>query len=739
MKKEISSVLRLSALSVALLAAGCGGGGGGGGGGDSSDDAPAASARSVSGTAAKGIIKNGVVQVYGLDAQGNKSSSPVVTGRTGADGSFTVSLPPEVLLFVVEVSAADDTIMADEATGKDIAMPRDLKLRNIVALEAGQTSFTGSVSPLTEMTARLAENAAGGLSTASIKQAKAEMISRIGFDPESVKPVNINSAEAAGLTGNERAQALILAGISKMARDGTAECAASNLNCVVNVVATAAANGGIESAVATLSNAMNAVLEDKTIDNKAGPAPVELPNKPAPAVTEEPGVESAKKLFKSLRTNLNAIADSETALEARADAVAADFDKMIAPIDDELADWFTLPTFAIDYLADYKSGKVTSNTVRPNGSQFCRVMSASDALAANAADAANILCDTRRFIYGWDPVQNLLTYRSVAHSVRIIPGTSSSTYAYRTWANGVDGKMAGNYGNNLNYGTGTITYTAGTSRSNFAIIGHLPPRFDESGLQLSDHEYWDLNARTTATGESTTYALTAQMTSWRGGVETGRLTVLDGSMLRVKAAPGIVQPHLVDEVALSVTAQSGDSAVNGTFRATDWKSDKTGALYAPAYALFSGSVKQGGVALFNGQLKHTHTGFGVFDSTQSISADNFLAQTVRLDGELAVPGRPALKMFLAASTRAAGGHDLNAQYNDGQLVINFSGTRSAAGALNSGVISTTTGIAVQLNAADIDAKRVVDVKKNDEVVATIDLGSGIVHYNDAEKTFESLK
>jgi hypothetical protein len=749
MTKKFNAALRLSVLSVALLAAGCGGGGD-----SSSSNDSGVTTRSVSGTAAKGIIKGGLVQVYALDAQGKKGASPVATATTGTDGTFTVSLPKDLLTFVVEVSATAGAVIADEATGRDIPVPVGMVLRNIVTLAVGAESYTGAVTPLTELAVKTAEKATGGLTAANIALAKAGVRKLFGFDPETVKPVNANSPDAANATEEQKIQALVLAAISKMAKDGVLGCAAADIKCVVDKVADAGSLSGDGMALGTttgsaLQTATQQVVADPAI-NKTGKTTVELPlaitdtvTPPTPAA-QETGVESAKKLFSSLRTNLNAIADSRTALEARAELVNADFDKLIAPVDEELKNWVTVPTFAIDYLDSYKKAQVSATRVPVNGNGQCIVYSddAFNVEATSAANAHNIFCriDKTVSVVG-------TTRRLVSQVMAILPGATAGTYDFKahsrldTMVDGLrtDRQVIGNYGNTANRGIGTIVYTAGTNRANFAIKGQLPARTDASGIKISDYEVWDLKAVVAEVGSSSTYDLTSTMTSVLDGVQTGTIAINPGSRLRMNAAPGVIASNLVQELSLSITGQSGTSAINGAFSLTDWKSDKGLALYAPAVATFNGSLTQGGLPFFSGELKYTNAGFDQFDSTLPITDANFLTQTVRLSGEMAIPQRPALKMFLAITTGKTGARDMSAQYADGASVVNFTGTRrfGSEGQLDSATISSTSGVSVSFNGADLDAKRTVVVKKNSETVATLNLGNGVINYTDG--SFESLK
>ncbi len=115
--------------------------------------------RTVQGTAAKGLIKGAKVSVYALDAQGVRGAAALATAITGDDGTYKLQLAASVQNFVIEVSAAPGAVMADEASGTDIAIPESMKLRSVVTLASAATgTYEGTVSPLTEMIARTARN-----------------------------------------------------------------------------------------------------------------------------------------------------------------------------------------------------------------------------------------------------------------------------------------------------------------------------------------------------------------------------------------------------------------------------------------------------------------------------------------------------------------------------------------------------------------------------------------------------
>lgn len=756
MNKKLATALRLSALSLALLAAGCGGGGS-----DSGSPDNTGATRSVQGTAAKGIIKGGLVQVYSLNAQGQKSAAPIATATTGSDGTFTVDIPKDVLLFVVEVKATAGATMADEATGADIPVPTNMVLRNIVTLAADAGSYTGTVSPLTELAVKTAEKASGGLTAANIAQAKAGVRTALGFDPETVKPINANSAQAAGASDEQKTQALVLAAISQMAKDGALGCAPADITCVVDSVANSATltsnSMSLGSIGSQLETATKAVAADATI-NKTGKTTVTLP----PAIKEPVSVppvvndnlQSAKTLFSSLRTNFNAIAASESALEARADLVQADFDKMVDPVDSDLLNWVATPTYAIDYFTKYKAGIVTSpQTTTRSGAmgETCIIFSdaAGSITSVSKNDALNIGCffNYKPVSFVTDPQTGTTTFKRVVQLLFITPGASNEhTYRTRTRKETI---INGTRDRNLDAtvgtaGTGTITYAPGTAGNDFKLVGQLPARTDDAGVKVADYETWDLHTtRTVDAAGAKTYAITANMSATLADQVVGKLSINQGSQLRTFKGedfgdmPGI---FAVQEAKLSITGESGASAFTGTVDLNNWAADKEGMLYAPTFVKFTGEMKQAGQPFFSGSLQYQATGLANFDSMLPQTDENFLAQTLTLSGSIAIPNRPALALTLAASNGKAGAHTAYGQYNDGSSVVNFNLSRKAGTSgdmITAATISSTSGVSFSVSEQDLNnADPSVDVMKNSAKVAKINLKTGLVSYSDG--TFESL-
>jgi hypothetical protein len=135
---------------------------GGSGGGDNSNAAALPTSTSVSGTAAKGIIKHAKVLVCRIINGVPEADASCASTTTGTDGSYSVALSDGFTgPAMVKVMAAAASTMMDETTGADI--PYNMTMRAVVPAISKTT--TVHVTPFSEM-------AASAVSTTTIDATK---------------------------------------------------------------------------------------------------------------------------------------------------------------------------------------------------------------------------------------------------------------------------------------------------------------------------------------------------------------------------------------------------------------------------------------------------------------------------------------------------------------------------------------------------------------------------------------
>jgi hypothetical protein len=189
--------------SLFLILNGCGGGGSGGVGGGGG------TGTSASGTAAFGIIKNGTVKIYALNADGSRGSL-LGTASTNSAGSYSQSLGS----YSGPIVAYAYGSYVDEATGTTVTLTESNALR--AALPAASGTVSLAITGLTELAVR---EAGSQLTASAITTANSAVSSIFKVNVTAVNPVEATTSAlgAAGVTAKQRDYTLALAAMSQLA------------------------------------------------------------------------------------------------------------------------------------------------------------------------------------------------------------------------------------------------------------------------------------------------------------------------------------------------------------------------------------------------------------------------------------------------------------------------------------------------------------------------------------------
>lgn len=385
-----------------------------GGGSDSSTSTtdttvtPTAST-SLSGVASKGPLKNAMVSAYAIGSDGTVGAK-LTEVETDATGAYTLNLGTysgAVQLVVAVIPGK--TLSKDEATGQDVTLPDDFKLRantTVTAPTGGASQIQdASITPFTELANQIALDS-GGLSAANLASASKVVFDLIGVDPVATKPLDSTVAPPAGATEDQKRYALFNAAVSAMANsvpqtnDATtlacftaaATDAGKKIKCATEQIAksvtvTAGANATVvpNAKLVGLSTALVAAAADETI-NKTGRtvtsddadakhldavekdvvAGTITPIKLVVSTEETSDITKAKLFFSRIRSNAAALANAplDTGL---ADGVKAFGDSVRSEslsVAGDTADVVRLAKIASDLWNNYKSG-ATSNVNSP--------------------------------------------------------------------------------------------------------------------------------------------------------------------------------------------------------------------------------------------------------------------------------------------------------------------------------------------------------------------------------------
>lgn len=202
-------------LLLALGTAGCGGGSGGG----------AAGGTLLSGTASKGPIAGGTVKVYQIISSATLNprvnipryaTTPLAQGTTGADGSYSLTLPAGVQgSLMVQITGGSYT---DEATGQSRSVDTEYGVDGMRAiLTASGGTLSVSVTPYTEMAV---EDAGEHPTDHDVAVSNGKIAAAFGLpDIVGTKPLDPNQGFPASGSDDAKKYALALATLSQYQND----------------------------------------------------------------------------------------------------------------------------------------------------------------------------------------------------------------------------------------------------------------------------------------------------------------------------------------------------------------------------------------------------------------------------------------------------------------------------------------------------------------------------------------
>jgi hypothetical protein len=212
---NIKTLIRRILAGTTLALLGCGGGGGGGTAGPAG---PPAGSTTISGVAMLGPINGADVTVYAVKSDGTVNrSGNLGSGKTGADGSFSVTLTTAPTgPVVVEVTPATGATFTDEVNTA-APVPFKATLRSVVKAVAAGAISTVAVTPITEMASKRMDVAAGGFTAANIDAANLKVATFFGVgDIINSLPVDPTKAAPATATADQKKYAAALGIISQL-------------------------------------------------------------------------------------------------------------------------------------------------------------------------------------------------------------------------------------------------------------------------------------------------------------------------------------------------------------------------------------------------------------------------------------------------------------------------------------------------------------------------------------------
>lgn len=275
-RKTTSSLL--AAVTASMLLAGCSGGGSTAG--QSSLPTSPRAESTVSGSAIKGVIRNGLVSAYRVENVSGvlERSSTALTSavRTSESGAYSLTVQNELndQTLIIEVTADAQTQMMCDATdgcgedadnnpisfGQWFDLSEDFVLSGLVTGVDSGESVNAHLSPLTHMVVARAEAALEGLSVDSINAAIQYIEAQFDLDTGAINlaPADITALDSiAGLTKSQLESGIVSAAILSLVN--TADW--DSIDEVLNHLSEKLAAGG-EIASVNLGSLRDVALDD---------------------------------------------------------------------------------------------------------------------------------------------------------------------------------------------------------------------------------------------------------------------------------------------------------------------------------------------------------------------------------------------------------------------------------------------------------------------------------------------
>lgn len=752
--------LALSLVASAALLAACGGGGG-----DSSSASTNAApqAVTVSGVAAKGLMRNALVQAYAVTAGGQKGAaigSPVRTSPV--DGTYTLSGLPTDAVILLEVVADSQTTLLDEATGQSIVPTAGFALRAAVKAAAGGTT-SAHITPYSELAVTQALKLSSGLSTANIEASNAAVVKLAGFNPLTDTP----KFDANGKPLNESGAKL--AALSLLAKNdaGCPGSQADKISC--EVAALKAKLNTPDSLSTTIASAIDAAKTNwPDADIKIAAGTYTPPTDSTAPVT---GVSLAKAFFGNLRSNARAIDDTTPGANSLvnewkklSDSVGTHLlpDNVSALVEVNLVT--NALGYYIDVVKDQTSSFEPTRVYDLDGrSSICGLYQDSDEklFATNAGNAKYAICRSTE-VWGmgsssWSTSGSWSwSQTSFGHRVVLSAAAAANTYNVKTrLLKTISTATSTTYGStDVSVSPGgaidfdaTVVAVNNTTAGQLAlsIKGDLAPVVNNALVVAGDRNTVDLQVTTRAIDSTLNeIAVTGDLSVIRWGALDSSLRLLSGTYGRFESLGGneLDSPTIKGsrtEVSVKVEGWTPGGKVNGTLLATGFTQDKSGNRYLPSSVTFTGSL--GGSAanatpLFEGSFSLLSPNLSAVDlSASDESATNYIKAIGTLQGTFHVPTQADIKLSLTADATkwADGAHQasLSGLYQQKDVSVTLSSQFPLTGGSDP---TFTLKSANDLTLTYVPGQTILPLLKNGVEVARLDTKKLRIDYVDG--TFE---
>lgn len=715
----------------------------GGGGSSAADAEQTSSSVSLSGVAAKGVMKNALVKAFAVTPDGAKGAQIGATQRTDDAGRYTLSGLPAGAVLLLEVSVDEQTRMADEATGLDLVPPSSFVMRASKVL-VNKGADVLQVTPFSEMAVVMAlQN--GGLIPDVVDAANQKVVSFVSYPVLTIEPAFKAGYKPANPSG------VLLAAVSKLAFDGgigtcaSAGAPASRVACVVAALGTIGA--GDDQLIAKLESAKTAMesgYDGDVVPPLVKQSPVLLTSSVRDAITE------AKALIRNVRANAEKTTADQVVRRFRtvADEVKAD----VSPIDD---------SNQLLVVAGAKAVAVLANPQRELGTFVSANFLVR--LGVGHDDACTMFSDAQATVQATSFQDVQVIKCTVGLSKQYVPSSSASPYSYSWTTINFLHELVVTRATSLGQYTvksrlfqqsvvheqtnpdtqgervalsSEMTALASTSALPNGDLNHLTLSGDMApgvvaGSVMQDKVVVNIDLSSQAAGDLTRLNLAGRFTAFKNGAEGVSVSLKSGSYIQARTRTladvysGLAEDLSGSAVHLLIEATHPQgNQVTGTLDVSDFVNNAQRS--GPRLAVFHGTLTQaGGAMLFDGTVR-LNAPVNPVPSPNQLS-EVYVDWTATVEGRLPIPSRPDLILSVAVTEPASGRYGFSGSYQQGSDKILVSGAINEAHPDTEWLtLSTPSGVTVTAHHQDES----LDIKKGNDVIGVFTRSNSKIVYAD---------
>lgn len=753
----------ICSLVLASLAA-CGGGGGS----SATDAEQTSSSVSLSGVAAKGLMKNALVKAFAVTPDGAKGAQIGATQRTDDAGRYTLSGLPAGAVLLLEVSVDEQTRMADEATGLDLVPPSSFVMRASKVL-VNKGADVLQITPFSEMAVAIAlQN--GGLTPDVVDAANQKVVSFVSYPVLTTEPSFKAGYKPANPSG------VLLAAVSRLALDdGIGECQAagaqaSKVACVVAALGTiGAGDDQLITKLESAKTAMESGYDGDVVPPLVKQSPVLLTSSVRDAITE------AKALIRNVRANAEKTTADQVVQRFR--TVADEVKANVSPIDDSNQLLVVAGAKAVAVLANPQRELGTfasanflvrlglghddactmfsdsQATVPATSFQDVQVIKCTVGLSKRYAPFSSTSTSTNGSPYGfsWTVIHflhelvvtrtNSLGQYTVKSRLFQQPVVHEETYGYYdevkgAWVPDYNQRTIKDTPGEREALSSEMTAAASTSTlpngdlNHIALSGDMAPGV-VAGSVMQDKVVVSIDLSSQAAGDLTRLNLAGRFTAFKNGAEDVSVSLKSGSYIQARTRTladvysGLAEDLSGSAVHLLIEATHPQgNQVTGTLDVSDFVNNAQRS--GPRLAVFHGTLTQaGGAVLFDGTVR-LNAPVNPVPSPNQLS-EVYVDWTATVEGRLPIPSRPDLILSVAVTEPASGRYGFSGSYQQGSDKILVSGAINEAHPDAEWLtLSTPSGVTVTAHHQDES----LDIKKGNDVIGVFTRSNSKIVYAD---------